>query len=65
MPQYDLESWVLDSMAAAAIELAEAEMNGRVVRLAPTMTSDFIAAQRKLDEGAELIARSLEALKRA
>lgn len=26
---------------------------------------DFIAAQRKLDQGAELIARSLEALKRA
>jgi len=41
-----LPEWVLDTMEAAEIPLSRATIAGEVVRLPPTVTSDFLATQR-------------------
>lgn len=46
MPSGQFESWVLDSMSAAGIDLVSAEMNGQIVLLPPAITIDVIERRR-------------------
>ncbi len=46
LPPGPMPDWVLDTMERAGIPLSQATIGGEVVRLPPTITSDFIARRK-------------------